>query len=139
MTTDIRWIQRFDNYQKAMENLAEAVDLSKQRKLSRLEKQGLIQAFEIAYELTWNTIKDFYTLQGETDIQGSRDAFKMAFNRGLIKNGVLFMAAIKSRQLTSHSYNKETAEIICSDIITQYFDAFRQLEMRFEQEKQKVL
>ena len=59
---DIRWIQRFDNYKKAHENLSDAVKLSKQRELSKLEKQGVIQAFEIVYELSWNTIKDFYQL-----------------------------------------------------------------------------
>ena len=109
---DIRWLQRFNNYKKALKNLTEAVELSRQRELSKLEKQGLIQAFEITYELTWNTIKDFYISQGETNIQGSRDAFRIAFNRGLIEDGELFMNTIKSRQLTSHSYNEETADLI---------------------------
>ena len=45
---DIRWVQRFNNYQKALQQLKEAVDLMKARDLSNLEKQGMIQAFEIA-------------------------------------------------------------------------------------------
>lgn len=137
MKQDIRWIQRFSNYRKALLNLKEAVTLTEQRELSKLEKQGLIQAFEITFELSWNTIKDFYVLQGETNIQGSRDAFRMAFNRGLIEDGELFMKTIKSRQLTSHSYNEETADIIFSDIVGMYFDAYIRLEMRLEKEKNK--
>ena len=131
---DIRWIQRFDNYKKALVNLREAVELSKQKELSKLEKQGIIQAFEIVYELSWNTIKDFYQLQGETSIQGSRDAYRLAFNRDLISTGEIFMKMIKSRQLTSHTYNEETADEIYFDIVNKYFDAFNQLEIRLEQE-----
>ena len=40
---DIRWMQRFSNYRKALARLADAVALTKERKLSDLEQQGLIQ------------------------------------------------------------------------------------------------
>lgn len=50
-TPDIRWQQRYSNFTKALAQLSEANELSKQRSLSRLEKQGLIQAFEFTYEL----------------------------------------------------------------------------------------
>lgn len=53
---DIRWIQRFSNYKKALSQLKEAVDLLSIRELSRLEKQGLIQAFEYTHELAWKTL-----------------------------------------------------------------------------------
>ena len=132
MEKDIRWVQRFNNYKKALKNLSEAVELASERELSKLEKQGLIQAFEIVYELSWNTIRDFYKSQGDADIQGSRDAFRLAFNRGLIVDGELFMNTIKSRQLTSHSYNEETADIIYMDIVNEYYSGFKQLEKRLE-------
>lgn len=56
---DIRWQQRFASYQKALLQLQEAVELSSQRALSSLEKQGVIQAFEFTHELAWNMLKDF--------------------------------------------------------------------------------
>lgn len=56
---DIRWKQRFSNYINAFEQLQEAVELSRERELSMLEKQGLIQAFEYTHELAWNVMKDF--------------------------------------------------------------------------------
>lgn len=43
---DIRRKQRFENFKKALAQLNEAEELSQQRPLSRLENQGLIQAFE---------------------------------------------------------------------------------------------
>ncbi len=51
MKNDIRCIQRYNNYRKAFSNLTEAIEITKERKLSKLEKQGLIQVFEHTYEL----------------------------------------------------------------------------------------
>jgi len=78
---DIRWYQRVNNFDLALKELTEAVELSQQRALSKLEEQGLIQAFEYNYELAWNCLKDFYEYQGEEGIQGSRDAIRLAFAR----------------------------------------------------------
>jgi len=48
---DVRWRQRFQSFGKAFTQLSAAADLAKQRKLSELEQQGLIQAFECTHEL----------------------------------------------------------------------------------------
>jgi len=97
----------------------------------------LIQFFEYTYELAWNTIRDFYRSKGEVDIQGSRDAFRLAFERGLIEDGQVFMNMIKSRHLSSHTYNEETADEIYQDIVNHYFFAFQELMVRLQQEKSK--
>ena len=51
MTQDIRWEQRLENYSKALKQLESSVIHSKERDLSDLEEQGLIQAFEFTHEL----------------------------------------------------------------------------------------
>ena len=132
MTQNIRWVQRFDNYKKAFNSLASDVALAAERDLSDIEQRGLIQAFESTYELAWNLIKDFYEFQGEVSIQGSRDAFRLAFKRGLITNGDAFMKSVKSRQLSVHTYNEKTAEKIFSDIVTVYYPEFKTLLDTFE-------
>ena len=137
MIKDIRWIQRFNNYQKALKNLTEAVDLVAERKLSNLEEQGLIKAFELVHELSWLTIKDYYQNQGEISIQGSRDAFRLAFKRGLIENGDVFMESIKSRQLSVHTYDEKTADKLQFEILNSYFDEFNKLNQVFEELKVK--
>ena len=100
--------------------------------LNELEEQGLIKAFEYTYELAWNTIKDFYENQGETGIQGSRDAIRLAFNRALIKDGDAWMSMIQSRIRTSHTYNEETADEIAGQIIITYYNLFLSLQENFE-------
>jgi nucleotidyltransferase substrate binding protein (TIGR01987 family) len=126
---DIRWMQRFNNYSKALDQLTKFIEKGE---LNELEKQGMIQAFEYTYELAWNMMKDYFEDQGETTIFGSRDAFRLAFKRGLIENGEAWMAMITSRTLTSHTYNEEIAEEIAADIATVYFQEFVALRSKFE-------
>jgi len=85
---DIRWIQRFKHYTKVLGQLTRFIENGA---LNELEQQGLIQAFEYTYELAWNTLKDYFESQGDTGIYGSRDAFRLAFRRGLIENGETWM------------------------------------------------
>ncbi len=127
MTEDIRWIQRFDNFQRSLRQLEMAFGLMEERELSELETQGLIQAFEYNFELAWNVIKDFYEYQGVTDIQGSRDAFRLAYERGLISEGDIWMDMIKKRQLTVHTYNEEVAAEIAQAIVDDYGRLFMAL------------
>jgi len=133
-TTDIRWIQRFNNFSKALKQLTKFIEKGE---LSELEQQGLIQSFEYNYELAWNTIKDFYENQGEIGIQGSRDAIRMAFRRELIADGDIWMKMIKSRTLTSHTYNEEIAEEIVTAILSDYYNEFVKLQERFHELKKK--
>src|ERR1035441_7310461 len=118
MKLDIRWKQRFSNYQKAFNQLQEFV---RKEQLSKLEEQGLIKSFEYTYELAWNTIKDFYESQGESWLQGSRDAIQLAFKRGLIIHGDTWMQMLKDRNRTSHTYNEKTADEIAENILIYYF------------------
>lgn len=127
---DIRWQQRFVNYRKALAQLTAAVALAKQRPLSDLEKQGIIQAFEFTHELAWNVLKDYFFFQGNTAITGSRDATREAFQRGLVTDGDGWMEMIRSRNQTSHTYNQSVADEIVSKITGSYHPLFQQLEKR---------
>jgi len=124
---DIRWTQRLANFRKA---LAQFEKFLAKKELSELEEQGLIQAFEYTYELGWNTLKDFMEYQGQTDIYGSRDTIRKAFQLGLIENGEGWMDMYKSRTQTSHTYNEETAREIVTAITTRYAELFRSLEAK---------
>src|ERR1017187_2430079 len=118
---DIRWIQRFDNFKRAFARLADAAAQAKQRKLSELEEQGLIQAFEFTHELAWNTLKDFLEARGTVvKIYGSRDATREAFGAELIVNGEAWMKMIEHRNQTSHTYNEKIADAIVEAILTHY-------------------
>lgn len=133
MNDDIRWQQRLDNYQRALESLTEAVALSRERSLSDLEQQGMIQAFEFTHELAWNCLQDYLQYQGEQNLMGSRDATRRAFALGLINDGEVWMDMIINRNRTSHTYNKATANQISQAVTERYYPLFRQLAERLEQ------
>ena len=135
--TDIRWIQRLENFKKAFGELSEAIELQKSRELSKLEKQGLIQSFEYTHELAWTTLKDYFVDQGNLNITGSKDAAREAFKVGLVEDGDAWMEMIKSRNLTSHTYNKETADKIVSQITNSYYECFKNLINTLESKIEK--
>ena len=91
---DIRWEQRFSNFEKAFDTLNQSVnyiqtissvesktvhnkDLSFE--VTELIREGLIQRFEYTHELAWNVMKDYAEYQGNSNIGGSRDATREAF------------------------------------------------------------
>jgi len=129
MQNDIRWKQRFYNYQKAVSQLTKFIEKGE---LNELEEQGIIKSFEHTYELAWNMLKDYYEEQGEVAIQGSRDALRLAFKRGLIADGDNWMKMIKSRIASVHTYNLEVAQQINRDIHDIYFQLFVELKEKME-------
>ena len=125
---DIRWKQRFNNFKQALTKLTDAVQLSQTRPLSELEQQGLIQGFEFVHELAWNVLKDFLEYEGIQNIMGSRSSVREAFKRGLLPDGQVWIDMIESRNLSSHTYNADTAILLVDAILTQYYPAFLQLQ-----------
>ncbi len=117
--------------------MKDAVELAQQRPLSKLEGQGLIQAFEYTHELAWKTLKDFLENRGVQPLYGSKDTTRAAFRAGLIKNGEIWMDMIVSRNLTSHTYDETTAAKITSAILGAYFTEFATLHTKLESMKQE--
>lgn len=132
MEADIRWKQRFQNYKRALVTIKSAVELANSRELSDLEKQGLIQGFEFTFELAWNVMKDYLDEQGITNIIGSKNAIRHAFNNGLIEDGDVWMEKVNARNLSSHTYDEETAEKLFSQIKNNFYDSFIAFEIKME-------
>lgn len=136
---DIRWEQRFSNYNKAITKLEESVKYIQQNFLDNegeldtedlgyvvdeLIKEGLIQRFEYTHELAWNVMKDYAFFQGNSTVGGSRDATREAFKLQIINSPDTWMDMIQSRNKTSHTHNEETANEIFGKIINDYFPLF---------------
>lgn len=136
MERDIRWIQRLDNYAKALSKFNEAVELYKdnpniQEGLKDLLKEGLVQRFEYTQELAWNVMKDYESYQGETEIHGSRDAIRKALSIGIIEDSK-WMNTIADRNSTSHNYDDDAIDIIIDSIINIYHPLFNMFAERMQ-------
>ncbi len=129
---DIRWLQRFEHFKQAHEQLKEALSEMASRKLSKLEKQGTIQAFEFTYELAWNVLRDYLIWQGVETISGSRDAIREGFRLGLISDGQAWLAMLQDRNRTVHTYNEATANQIIEQLAGVYAGLFLEFEVKFE-------
>ena len=129
---DIRWVQRFQNFELALKQLDDSVILSQQRPLSLLEELGVIKAFEFTYELGWNVLKDYLEYQGIVGIIGSRDAIREAFQKGLISQGQLWMDMSQDRNKSAHTYNKVVADDLFVNIKNRYLDAFKELQSKMK-------
>lgn len=120
---EIRWKQRFENYKRAFELLERTVEINNP---SEAEKGGLIQFYEMAFELAWKTLKDYLENQGIIT-KLPRDVIKKAWQSDIIDNGHLWIEALEDRNLTSHTYNEETANKVVKKIKESYFFLLQQL------------
>lgn len=98
---DIRWKQRLDSLNKAIALLNEAADIHEP---SQIEQMGLIQAFEVCYELGWKLLQDYLKYQGY-DPKSPRETIKQAFQDELISDGENWLKMTITRNLTVHTYD----------------------------------
>lgn len=132
---DIRWEQRLVNFNRALAKLEEINEQLKgaeaqKSMLFEAAKEGLIQRFEFTHELAWNLLKDYLEYQGIVGISGPRDATRQAFERGIISDGETWMDMIRSRNITSHTYNEATANKIYLKIGNRYLPLFQKLGVK---------
>jgi len=132
MNEDVRWLQRFVNFTKALSRLEEAVELMTQRPLSNLEQQGFIKAFEFTHELAWNVIKDYAAYQGQSQIMGSRDATRFAFKFEIILNGEAWMDMIKTRNKAVHTYDEATAKNVIDKTALVFYPLFNEFKVKMQ-------
>ena len=142
---DVRWIQRFSNFNKAFVKLDEAIQrirteyqvddegsIDQDDFIEDIIKEGVIQRFEYTHELAWNVMKDFLSEVGDVKIFGSKDTTKEAFAAGLVMDGEVWMDMIMSRNKTPHTYNEKTADKIFFKRIDSYHPAFSSLKDKMD-------
>jgi nucleotidyltransferase substrate binding protein (TIGR01987 family) len=125
---DIRWKQRFAHFRKAFSLLEQTMTIEPP---SDAERAGLIQFFEMAFELAWKVLKDYLEEEGFT-VQSPRDTIKQAFQAGLLENGHVWLEALKDRNLTVHIYEEKIAVAVEQKIREAYFPALLTLFRTFE-------
>lgn len=131
MSHSIRFKQRFDNFEKAFEQLTKAGQIVAP---SDTERAGLIQFFELAFELSWKTMKDYLESEG-FQVKTPRETIKQAFQIGLIKNGHAWMDALEDRNLTVHVYDEATSLKVEKLIKEKYLPLLRDFFQDFKTKK----
>ncbi|MEY3051610.1 MAG: hypothetical protein RLY31_1395 [Bacteroidota bacterium] len=127
---DIRWQQRLHNFNKAMNYLGGGLKIEQP---DLVQKAGIIQLFEMSFELAWKLVKDFLEEQGFQDVKSPRSALKKAFEIGLIAHGHEWMQLLEDRNLTAHTYDEEKATEMEQLIDNKYYPILKELQDTFNQ------
>ncbi|MDB6072490.1 MAG: nucleotidyltransferase substrate binding protein family [Verrucomicrobiaceae bacterium] len=137
MTTDIRWKQRFQNFDRAFLLLRDALK-DGPTVLNPLEKEGVIQRFEYSFELAWKTVKDYLEESGIILATVTpRQVLKDAFAAKLLSDGQVWIDMLDHRNLLSHTYNQTNFETAAEAIHARYLPAMEALHDFFVQENLK--
>ncbi|RDU65272.1 nucleotidyltransferase [Helicobacter didelphidarum] len=132
MDNDIRWKQRFEYFQRAFVNLDKLKD-KRFNDFSELEREGIIQRFEVSIELSWKLMKDFLQNEGY-EIKSPKESIRQAFVYGLISDAEAWIEALNRRNITSHTYDEsglnENVEYILSTFYPLMRDLYHTLKVR---------
>lgn len=123
---DVRWHQRFENFEKSYKTLGKYIDKHIE---TELERAGIIQLFEIAFELSWKLMKDYLEAQ-ELSVKSPREAIKQAFQIELIDYGHVWSDALADRNLLSTTYDEILILDTVKNIRGKYFDILEKLYNR---------
>ena len=121
---DIRWKQRFDNYEKALRHLEQALSVENP---DIIQKAGMVQFFEMTFELSWKMLKDYLEEQGFEEVVSPRKAIKKAFETSLVQDGHGWMQMLENRNLAVHTYDEETADQVVAAIRGTYYPLLKEL------------
>ena len=127
---EIRWKQRFENFDKSYRLLEK---YSGKSELSELEEAGIIQFFEMTFELAWKVLKDYLECDGFI-VKSPRETIKQAFQNNIINNGHIWLEALSNRNLTTHTYDEELARKMVKDILSSYFPELKDMHDKLEGE-----
>jgi nucleotidyltransferase substrate binding protein (TIGR01987 family) len=130
VNTDVRWLQRFRNYRKALGLLESALALPAP---DAVQRAGIVQFFEMVFELSWKVLKDYLEAQGLIDVKTPRSALKAAFEIGLIRDGHQWLQGLEDRNLVAHTYDESTAQQVDALVRNVYYPLFKALERVLEE------
>ena len=78
-------------------------------------RAGVIQNFEFTFELCWKFIQRWIRINKtpeDAEPRTRKDLFRMAARYGLIEDPTSWFGWAEARNITSHTYNKETADAV---------------------------
>ncbi len=86
-------------------------------------RAGVIQNFEVAYELCWKFIQRWlvaYQNINPSQIRTRKELFRIAAKQGLIQDPISWFEYGDARNLTSHTYEESSAKTVyevCDDFL----------------------
>ena len=131
---EIRWKQRFVNFEKAYLSLVKSHEAWKGDPENDFIQDSIILRYEYTLELAWNTMKDYLENEGFMDVSSPKKAIRKAFGEHVIQDGPAWMVALDDRNKTSHAYDENMAKEVIESIIEQHILIFRDFYLYMKKE-----
>lgn len=136
---DIRWLQRYSNYQRAVKRITQVTNSGRTvHDLSDLELEGLIQRFEYTFELAWKVMQDLLKYKGYEFQQGPNGTLRQALDDGLIRDHDGWRRMAMARITTSHTYDEGEALEVASQIYESFAPLLEELDMKLAEEQRSM-
>lgn len=136
MTEDIRWKQRFENLEKALQRLREALHGTANEPKNHLYQIALIGTFQFTFELSWKTMKDYLVYNG-VEVSLPREVLKQAFHHQLIQDGQVWIDMLEDRNLMAHVYQEQAALAAGTNIRERYAPAIERVHKDLQKKLKK--
>lgn len=112
----------------AVANLEQAVAAHGAGPMDVVRQAGMIQLFEIAWEVSWKAMREYLAANGFTEGIGSpAGAIRTAFRNGLIEDAQGWMDATKLRNTLAHEYHPQHATEALDMIARRFMTLFHAL------------
>lgn len=128
---DVRWKQRFQNYEKAFGRLVRAIEVVKATPDDDLLQSGLVQTYEYTFELALKTLKDYLESKGYV-LRSPRETIRQGFQSGFIANAEDWLQALADRNLIDHIYDDEVMARVLKDVFERYFFILQEFNTSFK-------
>lgn len=125
-------MKKFENYCKALTNLKDIFDY--EEPYGNVIITGLVGLYEVCFEQSWKAMKEILEYNGvsEKKTGSPRQILKEAYQAGMIKDEIVWLEALESRNNVAHAYNQDIAMDIVKRTKQKYYRMFCDLKEEFE-------
>ena len=127
--------EKYAKYCNAVDRLHDAVTdfrFSMPEIAQDIMRDAIIQRFEFCAELAWKTMRE-YLIEEDVSVPATpKGVVREAYAAGIISEEKTWSDLLRDRNLTSHTYNEDTARTIFARICTDYLHALQQLKIKLQ-------
>jgi len=109
---------KWEDYHRALQRLQ--ATLRKEPDVDDLYLDATIQRFEFCFELAWKLMKTVLSYE-EIEVSSPWVSIREGWKQGLVQEAEAWLDMLEKRNLSAHTYNEQTAQMIYAAMKGKYF------------------